>query len=473
MNRSDFLKLIGAGIALWYAKPLIGAIPEQEFTKYLFGDSFEWGVATSAFQTEGAWNIDGKGESIWDRFAHTKGKIKDGSNADIASDFYHQYPDDLKLLQNLNFKNFRFSISWSRILPMGTGAINNDGIDFYNRVIDSCIELGIEPWICLYHWDLPQTLEDQGGWTNRSIVQWFSEFVEVCSKKFGDRVKNWLVINEPVAFTTLGYFIGMHAPGRIGINSYLSSIHHAALCQAEGGRIIRKNVGNSRIGTALSCAFIEPQKAKPRHQRAAKRLDVIINRLFIEPALGMGYPVEDLPFLRKLGKFTKPGDDEKLKFDFDFVGLQNYYRIVTKPGIVPFVWANQMKPGENAELTDMGWEVSPEGIYKILKQFAKYPIKEIIITENGASFPDTISNGHIADVQRIKFFKDYLGNILKAKNEGVKISGYFVWTFIDNFEWKEGFRPKFGIVSNDFNTQKRIVKDSGFWFKKFLEQNYY
>ena len=168
-------------------------------------------------------------------------------------------------------------------------------------------------------------------------------------------------------------------------------------------------------------------------------------------------------------RFGNCEDDEKLKFDFDFVGLQNYYRIVTKPGIVPFVWANQMKPGENAELTDMGWEVSPDGIYKILKQFAKYPIKEIIITENGASFPDTISNGHITDVQRIKFFKDYLGNILKAKNEGVKISGYFVWTFIDNFEWKEGFRPKFGIVSNDLNTQKRIVKDSGFWFKKFLQ----
>jgi beta-glucosidase len=170
-----------------------------------------------------------------------------------------------------------------------------------------------------------------------------------------------------------------------------------------------------------------------------------------------------------LEKFIEPGDEEKLKFDFDFIGLQNYYTIVTKPGIVPFVWANQMKPAENAELTDMGWEVSPDGIYKILKQFGKYPVKEIIITENGAAFPDVITNGHIADKQRIKFLQEYLKNILKAKNEGVKISGYFVWAFIDNFEWKEGFRPRFGIVYNDFNTQERIVKDSGLWFKEFLK----
>jgi beta-glucosidase len=301
------------------------------------------------------------------------------------------------------------------------------------------------------------------------MVGWFSEYTQLCANKFGDRIHHWLILNEPMAFTSLGYFIGMHAPGRIGINSYLASIHHATLCQAEGGRILRENVTNAHIGTALSCAYIEPHKAKPRFQRAAKRLDVMINRLFIEPALGMGYPVNDLPFLQKLDKFIKPGDEQKLKFDFDFIGLQNYYKIVTKPGIVPFVWASQVKPGKNAELTEMGWEVAPEGIYKILKQYAKYPLKEIIITENGAAFPDTIVNGHVHDNQRINFIKAYLKNILKAKNEGVNITGYFVWTFIDNFEWKDGFRPRFGIVYNNFISQERIVKDSGLWFKEFLK----
>ena len=469
MNRSEFLKSIGIGVALCYANPwLAEAMKDPEFSRVLFGDSFFWGIATSAYQTEGAWNIDGKGESIWDKFSN-KGKIKDNSTGNVASDFYHRYGSDLKLLKELNFKNFRFSFSWSRLLPEGTGNVNTKGVDFYNRVIDQCLELGIEPWATLYHWDLPQVLEDKGGWTNRDILGWFSEYTQLCTKKFGDRIHHWLVLNEPMAFTSLGYFIGMHAPGRIGINSFLAAIHHATLCQAEGGRIIRNNVANSHIGTALSCAFIEPYKAKPKFQRAAKRLDVMINRLFIEPALGMGYPMNDLPFLKKLDKFMKPGDEEKLKFDFDFIGLQNYYKIVTKPGIVPFVWANQVKPGENAKLTDMGWEVAPEGIYKILKQFDKYSLKEIIITENGASFPDIVIDEHVHDSQRISFIKDYLANILKAKNEGVKIMGYFVWTFIDNFEWKEGFRPRFGIVFNDFKTQGRIVKDSGLWFKEFLK----
>jgi beta-glucosidase len=196
----------------------------------------------------------------------------------------------------------------------------------------------------------------------------------------------------------------------------------------------------------------------------------MINRLFIEPSLGMGYPVNDLPFLHKMGKFIQAGDMEKLRFDFDFIGLQNYFKIVIKPGIVPFVWANQVKPDDTVEeLTDMGWAVAPEGIYKILIQFAKYPIKEIVITENGAAFHDVVSNGRVNDAQRISFFKGYLKNILRAKNEGVNISGYFVWTLVDNFEWAEGFRPRFGIVYNDFTTQERIVKDSGLWFKEFLQ----
>jgi len=442
---------------------------EPEFTKRSFGDDFYWGVGTSAYQIEGAVDIEGKGESIWDRFTAHPGHIKDRSDGRIANDFYNRYDADLKLLKSLNFKNFRFSFSWSRILPDGTGRINEKGIDFYNRMIDTCLNLGIEPWAMLYHWDLPQMLDNRGGWMNRDIVEWFSEYSDLCSRRFGDRIRHWMVLNEPAGYTTLGYLAGVHAPNKTGIGKFLSTVHHTALCQAEGGRIIRSNVKNSHIGTTFSCSHIEPYKLSERYQRSAKRLDVVLNRLFIEPSLGMGYPYDDLPLLKKIEKHIQPGDMDKLRFDFDFIGLQNYFRVVTKPSLIPYIWANRVKPDDSREVTEMGWEVAPEGMYHIIKQFAKYPVKEIIITENGAAFPDRIENGRVHDPQRISFYKQYLQNILKAKNEGVNVKGYFAWTLIDNFEWAEGNRPRFGLVYNDFETQKRTVKDSGYWFRDFLK----
>jgi beta-glucosidase len=470
MVRLEFIKSIAALVALWKLKPILPESREvREVLKGDFGDDFYWGVATSAYQIEGASDIDGKGESVWDRFTSKESHIKDKSNGKIAIDFYNRYEDDLKLLKKLNFKNFRFSFSWARILPEGTGRINEQGIDFYNRMIDSCLELGIEPWAVLYHWDLPQALEDKGGWTNREVIGWFSEYADLCTRRFGDRIKHWMVLNEPASFTTLGYLSGIHAPNRTGIPKFMASVHHANLCQAEGGRIIRRNVKNSHIGTALSCSYTEPHKMTGSHQRAAQRLDVVLNRLFIEPSLGMGYPVQDFPILKKIEKYIHPEDIENVKFGFDFIGIQNYFRVVAKPSMIPFIWANRVKPEDHAEVTDMGWEVYPEGIYEIIKQFAKYPVKEIIVTENGAAFPDYLVNGRINDPQRINFYKRYLQNILRAKQEGVNVTGYFAWTFIDNFEWAEGFRPRFGMVYNDFETQKRTVKDSGFWFRNFLK----
>ncbi len=470
MVRLEFIKSLAALAALWKLKPILLENREiPKISKRDFGDDFYWGVATSAYQIEGASDIDGKGESVWDRFTDKKSHIKDNSNGKIAIDFYNQYENDLKLLKSLNFKNFRFSFSWARILPDGTGRINEKGIDFYNRMIDTCLELGIEPWAVLYHWDLPQLLEDKGGWTNREIINWFSEYADLCSRRFGDRIKHWMVLNEPASFTALGYFSGIHAPNRTGIQKFLASVHHANLCQAEGGRIIRSNVRNSHIGTALSCSYTEPQKMTGSYQRAAQRLDVVLNRLFIEPSLGMGYPFQDLPVLKKIEKYIQPADIENLKFDFDFIGIQNYFKVIAKPSLIPFIWANRVGPDIDAEVTEMGWKVSPEGIYEIIKQFAKYPVKEIIVTENGAAFPDHLTNGRIHDQQRIDFYKRYLQNILKAKNEGVNVTGYFAWTFIDNFEWAEGFRTRYGIVYNDFETQKRTVKDSGIWFRDFLK----
>ncbi len=470
MFRLEFIKSMVALTALWRINPLLKTdkgVPE--IAKEQFGKEFYWGVATSAYQIEGGTDTDGRGESVWDHFTLRKGKINDSADGKTAIDFYKNYKNDLRLLKSLNFSNFRLSISWSRILPDGTGKINQQGIDYYNNVINACLELGIEPWITLYHWDLPQKLEEKGGWTNRNILNWFSEFTEICTRAFGDRVKHWIVLNEPSGFTTLGYLAGIHAPGRTSLNGFFASVHHACLCQAEAGRIIRRNVKESHIGNALSCSYTIPLKPDERHKKAAQRLNVMLNRLFIEPALGMGYPFQDLPLLRKIEKHIEPGDLDKLRFDFDFIGLQNYFKVVAKPSLIPYIWANRVKPAENAELTEMGWEVDPEGIYKIIKQFSQYPVKEIIITENGAAFPDLLTNGRVHDQKRIDFFKRYLHQILKAKNEGANVTGYFAWTFIDNFEWAEGFRPRFGLVHNDSQTQVRTIKDSGLWFREFLK----
>jgi beta-glucosidase len=472
LTRSQFLKVLGASVAGALILPgKIKAIVLQEpFTKRLFGENFTWGVATGAYQIEGAWNADGKGLSVWDDFSHKKGKIKDHTSGDVACDFYHKYPEDLRLLQSLNFDAFRFSLSWPRILPNGTGTINRKGTDYYNRVIDTSLELGIKPWVSLYHWDLPLELEKKGGWTNRNVVDWFGEYTDVCTRNFGDRVKNWIVLNEPLTFTSLGYFVGMHAPGHRGLDKFLSAVHHAALCQSAGGSIIRQNVVDARVGTTFSCSYIDPKKSKPRFYRASKRLDAMLNRLFIEPTFGMGYPYDALPFLKRIEKFIQPGDFEKLKFDFDFIGLQNYFRIIGKPSLIPFVWANRDNPNDReALLTDMGWEVYPEGIYKIIKRFAEYPIKEFVISENGAAFTDKLENGRIHDSFRTAYFQQYLEKVLKAKNDGINITGYFAWTFVDNFEWAEGNQARFGIVYNDFSTQNRVIKDSGYWFQSFLE----
>jgi len=471
-TRAQFLSIMGTSASGLFLFPgRIKAISQaDEFSKNLFGNNFTWGVATGAYQIEGANNKDGKGHSVWDVFSHKKGKIRDHSNGDISCDFYYKYNEDLQLLKSLNFGAFRFSVSWPRILPNGVGNVNIKGIDFYNRVIDTCLELGIEPWICLYHWDLPQVLEEKGGWANRDVVLWFNEYTRLCADQFGDRVKNWMVLNEPLSFTSLGYLAGIHAPGHKSINKFLASVHHAALCQATGGEIIRQNVKHAKVGTTFSCSWIDPKKSKPRFYRASQRLDALMNRLFIEPALGMGYPTDELPFLYKIEKYVQSGDLQKLKFDFDFIGLQNYFRVIGKPSLIPFIWAVNDKPNEyESLLTDMGWEVYPEGIYKILERFAKYPVKEFLISENGAAFKDQVTESGIHDPLRKQFFQQYLLQILKAKNKGIPVNGYFAWTFIDNFEWAEGYKMRYGIVYNNFENQKRIVKDSGLWFQSFLK----
>lgn len=474
MNRRTAIKVLGAGGLFVWARPVFSIndfISADDLVKASFGTDFKWGVATAAYQIEGAVDVDGRSPSIWDTFSHTEGKIKTGENGDMACDFYNRYSSDLELLKELNFGVYRFSLSWSRILPDGTGKVNEKGIEFYHNVIDKCLELGLEPWITIYHWDLPQVLEDKGGWTNREILTWFSEYAEVVTKEFGNKVKNWMVLNEPMAFTGLGYMQGVHAPGKKGFKNFFSAAHHATLCQAEGGRIIRKNVENANVGTTFSCAHIMPATDSQKDIDAAGRMDLLINRLFIEPAVGMGYPNDFIDINKHLKDYILEGDDEKVKFDFDFIGIQNYTRNLTKKSFwPPILHATALEPNkENFEITEMGWEVYPEGIYELLKKFGKYPVKKIFVTENGAAFEDNLLEGTVKDERRIEYFKNYLTNILKAKNEGVNVGGYYVWTFMDNFEWAEGYHPRFGLVYNDFTTQERTVKDSGYWFKEFLK----
>lgn len=443
------------------------------FTKENLDSTFQWGVSTAAYQTEGAISADGKGLSIWDVFSNRPGKTYNDQNANQACDFYHRYEEDLQIIRQLGIPNFRFSVAWSRVLPEGIGTVNEAGLEFYDRLIDRCLELGIEPWVTLYHWDLPFALEKRGGWTNRDIVAWFSEFVSLIVRRFKDRVKKWMVLNEPMVFTGAGYFLGVHAPGKRGLGKFLASVHHAALCQAEGGRIIRDLDPEAEIGTTFSCSLVEPATSGIRDRKAAERVDVLLNRLFIEPALGLGYPANRVKVLSKLEKYMIAGDEKRLAFDFDFLGLQCYTReVIRYSWSMPYIFARQVPPKKrNVRTTLMNWEVYPASIYQILKTFhERYQLKKVIVTENGAAFTDQLVNGRVDDEERQMYLEDHIQACWRAKQEGIPLKGYFVWTLTDNFEWAEGYRPTFGLVHVNFQTQQRRIKQSGRWYGQFVSE---
>ncbi len=468
MNRKEFVKL---GLALpllnLYSKHVRGMEQMLPTVK----DDFVWGVSTAAYQIEGGYNADGKGLSIWDEFVKIKGKIKNGDTGNVACNFYDLYENDIELLKLLKIPAFRLSLSWPRIFPNGIGTSNKKGVDFYHKVIDKCLKNDITPWITLYHWDLPNDLELKGGWTNRDIVSWFGDYVDFCTTEYGDKVKNWMVLNEPLSFTGAGYFLGLHAPGKKGIKNFLAAAHHAALCNATGGVIAKKNVTDGNIGTTLSCSWIEARSKTSKDVKAAKRYDAIINRFFTEPLIGLGYPIDTIPSLKKIHDYYKPGDETKLQFDFDFLGIQNYTREIVKHSIkMPIVWGKTIPPEKRSvDFTANDWEVYPEGIYKLLQKFDAYKkFKKFYITENGASFKDVISDGKINDTKRTEYLKSYIKSVLKAKEDGINVKGYFVWSFLDNFEWAEGYDQRFGLVYVDYLTQKRTIKDSGLWFSKYI-----
>ena len=447
------------------------------FSKSDFGDDFHWGVSIAATQNEGAADIDGKGLSIWDVFAGKKGNIKSGHSPVMACDFYNRYLEDIDTAKSLGFNSFRFSLSWPRIMPYGKNAVNPKGIQFYHDVIDACLAAGLTPFVTLYHWDLPHVLEENGGWATTMIEEWFASYVKICARAYGDKVKNWIILNEPLSFTSLGYMLGKHAPGKKGLYHFLPAVHHAAIAQAEGGRIIRSEVTGAYIGTSFSCSEVLPYTGSEEDILAASKVDLLMNRLFIEPLFTGTYPVhENFPLIEKLYFRNKTWRfEDKLKFDFDFIGLQNYFPVVIRhSSIMPYIQASEVKAKERkVPATAMGWEINPGSFYRVLKKFSKYKgIKEIIITENGAAFKDVVGRDAIDDSNRQAYFEQHVAAMLRAKNEGVPVKGYFAWTLTDNFEWSEGYHPRFGIVHVNHITQQRRLKKSGYWWQQFLNPEY-
>ncbi|MFO1480092.1 MAG: GH1 family beta-glucosidase [Turneriella sp.] len=433
-----------------------------------FGE-FLWGAATSAYQIEGAHNADGKEPSIWDAFAHRRRKIKGKDHGDIACDHYHRWPQDVELLAELGLSTYRFSLSWPRLVR-ADGSANEAGFTYYRNLLRALRAKNIRPFVTLYHWDLPQYLEERGGWVNRDIIRHFTSYTALVVQKLGDLVNDFIVLNEPMIFLTLGYLLGIHAPGKRSIKKFFAASHHALLAQAEAARIIRSVRPDARIGTTISTTAVYPASERPRDRLAAERFDVLYNTFYLDPVVGRGYPTRHFPFLRRIEKFVEAGDMQKLQFDFDFWGINTYTRkVVRYSRITPVIHWRELKNPPGAAANCMNWEVYPEGLYDLLKKFSAYPeIRELMVTENGFAAEDQLVAGRVADAERIGYYREYIGQVLRAKQEGVNVTGYFAWSLLDNFEWAEGYRPRFGLVHVDYLTQKRTIKDSGYWFRDFV-----
>ena len=445
-----------------------------------FPKDFTWGAATSAYQIEGAWNEDGRGASIWDTFTRQKGRIEDSSNGDVACDHYHRFKEDVSLMKEIGVKAYRFSVSWSRILPLGRGKINPKGLDFYKRLVDELLKNGIIPFATLYHWDLPQALEDEGGWRSRETAFAFSEYADVLSRSLGDRIKHWITHNEPSVAAFSGYQYGDHAPGVKDLKAALRVSHHLLLSHGLAVPILKKNSPDSEIGITLVNIPAEPASKSAKDREAVRSFDGYYNRWFLDPLYGRGYPEDklgeyiqsgDLPEREK--SFIKKDDLEKIASPFNFLGINYYFRLLIKNEILPNGEKHfaSVPPKGKAGYTEMGWEVYPAGLYNALKRVsADYNPAKIYITENGVSYSDGPGkDGKVHDAKRIEYLKNHFLEAYRAFKEGVPLKGYFVWSLLDNFEWAKGFSQRFGIIWVDYKTQKRIIKNSGLWYRKVIE----
>lgn len=436
------------------------------------GEDFTWGVATAAYQIEGSPDADGKGPSIWDTFTHKRnrfgrGPIKDGSTGDVATDSYRRYPEDIELIAALGFDAYRFSISWPRIFPDASGRVNQAGLDHYRRVVECCLDNGVDPWITLYHWDLPQALQDNGGWAHRDIVQRYCDYAATMGEALGDLVTNWMLFNEPLNVVITGHLIGVFAPGRKSLHDYFASLHHINLATGLGSRALRAAAPDAVIGTTQYLTPPIGQGPGPLADLAARSADAIINRAFLEPIIGLGYPWQEAGILKGVRGYIKPGDDRDIVADLDFLGVQYYTRLRAPFVPIPGLWTVPKFPGggETPTTTSLGWEIDPEGLAMVLDKVHDYGIFDrIVVTEGGASFNDRVRDGRVHDPRRIAYYEAHLAEVRAAQLRGIPVDGYFAWSLLDNFEWAEGLVPRFGLTYVDYATQQRTIKDSGYWF---------
>jgi beta-glucosidase len=442
-------------------------------TKQTFPQRFLWGTATAAYQIEGAYHEDGKGESIWDRFSHTPGAIYQFQNGDIACDHYHRWEEDVNLMAMLGLNAYRFSISWSRIFPEGKGSIPNaKGLAFYDRLVDSLLVKHIQPMVTLYHWDLPQALEDRGGWLNPDTAQYYADYSKAIFQKLGDRVKLWITLNEPWVSSFIGYGIGYHAPGKKDAKGMVIAAHNLLLGHGLAVRAYRGTGYSGQIGITLNLGPMHAATESADDKAATKRYDGFLNRWFLDPVFKGQYPPDiwDWYTQKRWTIPINPEDMQIINSPIDFLGVNYYTRgVIAADANDPFLGAKNL-PGIG-ERTEMDWEIYPTGLHELLTRLKnEYPIP-IYITENGAAFDDKVKDGKINDKRRIDYLAAHIKQVYKAIQAGVDLRGYFIWSLMDNFEWAYGTSKRFGIIYTDYPTQKRIIKDSALFYKQVITDN--
>jgi beta-glucosidase len=427
-----------------------------------FPQGFIWGAATASYQIEGAVHEDGRGESIWDRFAHTPGRVVGGDTGDVACDHYHRFRDDVGLMAELGLAGYRFSVAWPRVMPTGRGAVNEAGLDFYDRLVDRLRECGIGPHLTLYHWDLPQVLEDAGGWPERSTAEAFADYAAVVARRVGDRVASISTFNEPFCISHLGYRVGIHAPGRMDHAAALAAGHHVLVAHGLAMQAIRAAAPGAPAGIVLNFESLEPATPDPLDAEATAVAHDQMNGWFLDPVVGRDYPAAGLADWGWDRAEVCPGDMALIATPIDFMGV-NYYtgRKVRSPALPPL---DPLAAEPAPERTGLGWDVYPEGLTKVLRFVASRTGElPLYVTENGAAYPDDPTDP-TRDPKRVCYLERHVEAVCQAIAAGVPVRGFFVWSLFDNFEWAEGYGPRFGIVHVDFETQERRIRDSGrYW----------
>jgi beta-glucosidase len=444
---------------------------------YSFPPNFLWGTATASYQIEGAWQEDGKSESIWDRFSHTPGKVLNNDNGDVACDHYHLWKQDIALMKSMGLKAYRFSVAWPRILPEGAGTVNQKGLDFYSAIVDELLAAGIVPFATLYHWDLPQVLQDKGGWPERSTAEAFVEYADVVSRHLGDRVKNWITHNEPWCISFLSHQIGEHAPGwHNEWGAAFRAAHHVLLSHGLAVPVIRANSPGAEVGITLNFTWAEPATQSAADLAAARWSDGYGNRWFVDPVYGRRYPADMVEAFTNAGlmpnglDFVQEGDMDVIAVPTDFLGVNYYTRDVVRATASDNPLPVSARDVATLSRTEMDWEVYPTGLYKLLcRLYFDYSAPKLYVTENGCSYSDGPgADGFVHDQRRLDYLRSHFLAAHRAMLAGVPLAGYFVWSFMDNFEWAKGYAQRFGTVYVDFASQQRTLKDSALWYKDVI-----